>query len=427
MAIPSSTSDLAHAQPSSGGLSQRHSQFFLVLVMDLLARTGYQLGKKPLLPLFAAALGASTGMTGFVVATSTLTGLFTSTLIGTLSDRYGRRPLVLAGTGLFAFMPFAYLLISTPGQLLGVRLIHGFATAIYGPVLSALVVDLFHQRRGEYMGWYRAVRTSSYFLGPLLGGVVLFYADFQVAWAIVGLFGLLAFLPALALSRDGSGSPGAAQVTWRGARRFSGHEHVPTARFIRQQIGRAFRSPALLTLGIVQVALYLGLRASDTFLPLYALSVGVNKAQVGAIFSMQIGATLLAQPVTGRLADHVGRRPLIAAGLLTVGLVLPLIFLAESFAMFVILGIVLGVGEAAIGPSIATLGAELSDSKHYGSTLGMLDAMDNVGKAAGPVIAGLLLGLFSYVASFTIIAGLLVVAAALFVKEEGRRMRQAER
>lgn len=57
---------------------------------------------------------------------------------------------------------------------------------------------------------------------------------------------------------------------------------------------------------------------------------------------------------------------------------------------------------------------ELSDTGNYGSTLGMLDAMDNAGKALGPIFAGLLLGLFNYVTSFAIVAGILIVVAFVF-------------
>jgi MFS family permease len=178
-------------------------QFVNLAAMDLLARTGYQMGKSPLLPLFAAALGAGPEMTGIVVAISTTTGLISTPPIGTLSDRYGRFRLLLIGTAFFAFMPFLYLFIQTPAHLLLVRVIHGFATAIYGPVVSAWVADMFQQRRGEYMGWYHSTRTASYLLGPLLGGFVLFYADFRMAWVVVGFLGLVAFgRPCFTLDRS---------------------------------------------------------------------------------------------------------------------------------------------------------------------------------------------------------------------------------
>jgi MFS family permease len=76
--------------------------------------------------------------------------------------------------------------------------------------------------------------------------------------------------------------------------------------------------------------------------------------------------------------------------------------------------VALGLGEAAVMPAVITLGTELSAEGNYGATLGVLDAMDNVGKALGPVVAGLLLGVFNYATSFAVIAGILVAVAVVF-------------
>ena len=389
-------------QKTTAGTASRHIRYALVLTMDLLARTGYQMGKSPVLPLFAAALGSGTAASGMIVAVSTTTGLITSPLIGAISDFYGRRRPLLIGTALFAFMPFLYLLIQTPGQLFLVRIVHGFATAIYGPVVAALIADMFDKRRAEYVGFYRSVRSASYLLGPLLGGFVLFYANFRTAWIVVGILGLAACLPALALLR--SQRPAV-----------SVQRDANTIKYLRQNIFHAFKSPTLLALGVIEAALYFGLRANKAFLPLYAISVDVNPSQIGMVFSIQVVVILLAQPIGGYLADRWGRKPVIVAGLLLVAGSLPLMVIADEFVVFVALAVVLGLGEAFAMPSIITLGTELSDKGNYGATLGMLDAMDNVGKALGPIVAGLLLAVFSYATTFTIIAGILVAVAAIFL------------
>ena len=88
--------------------------------------------------------------------------------------------------------------------------------------------------------------------------------------------------------------------------------------------------------------------------------------------------------------------------------------MARDFSILAFLSVALGLGEAAVMPSVITLGTDLSSKSNYGSTLGMLDAMDNVGKALGPIVAGLLLSLVGYVATFTIIAGLLIIVAIAF-------------
>lgn len=382
--------------------SHPRTSFIMLMAMDLTARTGYQMGKSPVLPLFASALGAGPEVSGITVAVSTTTGLIISPLIGTLSDLYGRRRLLIAGTAIFALIPFLYLAVETPTHLLVLRLVHGFGTAIYGPVMAAMVADMFDQHRGEYMGWYRAVRTASYLLGPLLGGLVLFLGDFRLAWASVGLLGLVAFLPTIALPQESKNS---GKV---------GKQGVSLPAF-GQHLSQAFRDPVLLALGMVQAALYLGLRANKAFLPIYAVDVGMNPAQIGAIFSIQVAASMVMQPAGGYLSDRLGRKPLILFGLVLVAGTLPLMVMTESLAVLVLLSVFLGLGEAAIMPSMLTIGVELSEEGSYGSTLGMLDAMDNVGKALGPILAGVLLGWFSYPVGFSIIAGLLVIVAVGFV------------
>jgi MFS family permease len=97
---------------------------------DFIVRTAYQMGKTPLLPLFAAGLGASATFLGLVVSVSTLTGILLKPLFGFLSDRWGRWIWLLVGTLLFTGIPFLYTFIKTPQELLILRLIHGLATAI---------------------------------------------------------------------------------------------------------------------------------------------------------------------------------------------------------------------------------------------------------------------------------------------------------
>jgi len=106
---------------------------------DLIVRTAYQVGKTPLMPLFAASVGAGELLVGAIVSVSTMTGLILKPLFGLLSDRWGRRLWLLIGLTLFSTIPFVYGLVETPQQLLMVRVIHGLATAVFGPVSRMLL------------------------------------------------------------------------------------------------------------------------------------------------------------------------------------------------------------------------------------------------------------------------------------------------
>ena len=119
----------------------RSRAFAYVTAADFTVRSAYQMGKTPLLPIFAASLGAGDVLLAFIVSVSTLTGMVLKPFIGVLSDRWGRRIWLIVGTVFFALMPFAYRFVQTPEQLFAVRLIHGLATAIYGPVTLAYVSE----------------------------------------------------------------------------------------------------------------------------------------------------------------------------------------------------------------------------------------------------------------------------------------------
>ena len=140
---------------------------------DLIVRTAYQMGKTPLLPLFAAGLGANATFLGFIVSASTLTGMLLKPLFGMLSDRWGRWIWFFIGTLLFSIVPFFYLWVENAHQLLMLRLIHGTATAIYGPVTVAWVIeegkeeDSIDSNCAERLGWFGMARSAGYMLGPL--------------------------------------------------------------------------------------------------------------------------------------------------------------------------------------------------------------------------------------------------------------------
>ena len=178
-----------------------------ITVADFIVRAGYQMGKTPLLPILAASLGATDVLLGTIVSVSTLTGMLTKPLFGLLSDRQGRKLWILLGTLLFAGVPFLYRLIDTPGQLVILRLIHGTATAIYGPVTVAYVAERSGRRKAERLGWFGMARSGGYVVGPLAAGMLLLWNDPADVFAVIGGLSLLAFIPVFLLEETADRRP----------------------------------------------------------------------------------------------------------------------------------------------------------------------------------------------------------------------------
>jgi MFS transporter, DHA1 family, multidrug resistance protein len=116
--------------------------FIAIVFASLLSRLGYQMARTPVLPIFAADLGAMPELIGVIVAASTVTGVFFKLPSGALSDVLGRKRMMVLGAFFFAAPPFLYPFVHDPWSLLALRFVHGFATAIFSPVASAYVASL---------------------------------------------------------------------------------------------------------------------------------------------------------------------------------------------------------------------------------------------------------------------------------------------
>lgn len=372
--------------------------FLAITSADLIVRSAYQMGKTPLLPIFAASLGATNLYLGFIVSVSTLTGMVLKPAVGLLSDRWGRRLWLLLGTVLFAVVPFFYLFVRNPEQLLAIRLVHGTATAIYGPVTVAFVVELVGKRSGESIGWFGMARSGGYIIGPAVAGWLLLTVAPSVVFVIIGVISMLAFIPILLLGETHH-QPPAARPPWRLQ--------------LRQATHAATQSTALWLAGGLEMVMFVGLYAVKAFLPLYGLSIGLNTAQVGLYFAIQEGATVLLKPMCGRLGDKIGHLLLILAGMALVALALILVSVSGGLPLLFLSAILAGTGQALIAPNSIGLLFSQMQTENIGTGVGILGTLQNASKVLGPLLAGLLVAWFDYKGMFLLIGYLLLAATFL--------------
>lgn len=386
----------------------RFSPFLLLCATGLFGIFSTTISKSPVLPLFANALGANEGDIGFIAAASTVVGIAASVPAGVLSDIYGRRHVILAAAIIFASAPFMYLLVHAPWQLVLVRIYHGFATAIFGPVAMALVADLFSASRGEKMGWYSSATLIGRFIAPLVGGTILSLTNdtYQWVYIVCGIGGVLALAAALALPKDrpraAAGQPGLLAHRWK-----------ETLDGLRQIVS----SGSILATSTMEALQYFSYGALETFLPLYAVFVlKLPPWQVGVILGAQLLTTALVKPVMGRASDQLGRQPMIMAGLLTSAIGMALVPFAQSFPMLVPVGMIFGFGLAVVTASTSAYVSELAKAHQYGSALGVLSSIMDVGHASGPIVMGLLVATMggAYTLPFVMIAAVLVLGTGLF-------------
>jgi len=361
------------------------------------------MSKSPTLTLFAVSLGATDPEIGLIAAASTIPGIVASLPFGFLSDVYGRRKVILVSAFFFAVSPFLYLFVADSLQLALVRFFHGFATAIFGPVSVALVADLFPTRRGEKMAVFSSTTLLGRLMAPFIGGFLLTLTNknFHAVYLVCGVSALLAFAAATRITPE-------KDVSQRLEPRRLGE-------VFKKGFGEVASDFRILVVSCVEAAQYFAYGAVEAFIPKFGQKVlNLSDWQIGTVLGLEVALLMLTKPYLGRLSDKIGRRPPIIAGLFVGSLCLALMFLAVSFLSLALILTVFGVAMAAVTASTSPLVADLCKQKSYGSAMGVLDTIMDIGQTLGPITIGLLIPTFHYYLSFVLVGGVLLALALVF-------------
>jgi MFS family permease len=391
----------ARSDPTAGALHAAGSRGALIglCATGLAAYCSYSICRTPLLPLFASRMGAEAPLVGLVMAASTLTGVLLKLPAGALSDLLGRRRLLCAGAGVFALMPFSYPAISTLASLVGLRFIHGSATAVFGPVASASLSDLAPpSRRGTWLSSYSTAQGAGQALGPILAGVLIAGGRFDLAFLTSGMVGMAAF--ALAL-------------TWRGrAQESAGRPRWPE---FKRGILEVVRDRLVWITSGAQAAQFFLHGTLNAFLPLYGRDqIGLSTTALGWLFGLQTVTTLAVRPVLGMVSDRVGRRWVITTGLAICGLAVWGVSVVTTLPA---LAVTIACYAGGVATTTAAAGAFITDvtrRARYGAAHGAFGTIYDIGDALGPMVAGLLVAAVGYARMFQITATVALVMAVGF-------------
>jgi DHA1 family multidrug resistance protein-like MFS transporter len=379
------------------------SPFLLLCIMGGLAIFSSTMAKSPALPLFIRSLQVPLSTVGYIAAASTIVGIVVSLPAGILSDIIGRRRVILIAAAVFATAPFLYLLVTAPWQLVLVRIYHGLATAILGPVALAAVADTFQKGRGERMGWYSSATMVGRFLAPLVGGLLIFGEDFHWVYLADGFAGILALLAAVRLPLASAPSEPLRQAFTQQRGRYG------------QEIRSVVRNLGILGTSGVEAVQYFAFGALETFLPIYwSEQLGYPDWKIGLLLSAQILAATLTKPVMGRLSDRYGRVRMIVSGLILGGIAAGTVVLSSDYFVVLVLMALFGLGLATVTASTTALVADLSPSRGRGGALGVLSSIMDVGQASGPIVTGILVSAYSYLVAFASVGVLLIVVSLTF-------------
>jgi MFS family permease len=344
------------------------------------------------LPIFTRRLGASDAAIGVIMAAFGVTSLLLRPLAGWGADRFGRRPLMLAGAAVFTLTSIAYGWTAGAASLLLVRLAHGCGMGLYPTAASAMVADLTPPgRRGEFLGFYGAAGSIALAIGPVVGIALVERAGFGVLFWTAGVVAALALVFALAVG-----------------------ETLTRPRRVRFTPGGSM-SRAALTPGLLALSLTFGYGAQIAFLPLHAEALGANPG----VFFLAFAVTItIARGPAGRLSDRVGRTPVAAAGLALAAAAMLLLALSAAPSGLAVAGGVYGLAYGVAQPALIAWSVDAVPEGERGRAMGTYHTAFELGIVIGAASAGLAVTRWGFAATFAATAAVAATGsvAALAVR-----------
>jgi MFS family permease len=386
--------------------------FFITLcVIGAFAILSSTMSKNPVLNPFAESLETPETLMGVIAAASTLPGVLFSLPAGSLSDRLGRRKVLLVSSFVFASAPFLYLLITSWWHLILVRFYHGFATAIFIPVARAAIVDRYTAKRGERISTFTSATIVGRGIAPFLGGFILSFTlwNYRMVYLVVSMIGLTVFLMTLFFLREQDTTP---QVHLsEESPSLSQENGEPESAYGWKDI---FKTLDILVVSSTEAAARYVYGALEFFLIGYLKnSAQLDPSLIGTIVGMQFLLNPILSPFMGRLSDRIGRKILILLGLMVSGLPLLVIPYVTSFLPLLAISLTYGLGFSMVISSTPALVSDLASKETYGIAMGFLATIMDVGQMLGPIITGLILVTFGYSGSFLSL-GLILLGSSLF-------------
>ncbi len=351
-----------------------------------------------LLPLYlVTVLGTSMLTVGIIEGIAEATASIVKIFSGALSDRLGRRKLLVAiGYGLAAVTKPVFPLAPTVGWLVAARFVDRIGKGIRGAPRDALIADLSPAGiRGTSFGLRQSLDTVGAFLGPLtaIALMLLFANDFTLVFWIAVVPAFLAFAVVVFLVREPDRPAGLQPV------------RAPLSRAALKRLGRAF------WIVVALATVFTLARFSEAFLLLRAQSVGLTLALVpGMLVLMSLAYAISAWPA-GALSDRIGRFGLLAAGL-AVLIAADLVLAFGTGIAMVALGVVLwGLHLGLTQGLLAALVADTAPAELRGTAFGAFNLVTGIAMLAASVIAGALWDMVGPQGTF--LAGAVFATAAL--------------
>lgn len=371
----------------------------------------------PLLPFYAEKLGADAVSVGALISLFALAQLATAPLWGKLSDRYGRRPMILAGLLVSAVAYIVFEGATTVWLLSVSRLVQGAGAGTVGVVQAYLTDSVPARERAKALGWLTAATSAGVMVGPAIGSLSAAYGWIGPGYLAAG-FCVLNFLFAWWwLPESARRPPSAGQRPKR-----QGSTRAAIIEILKNPLGGVGSLVWIYALGMM------AFMAMNGVLALYLeRKFGVHEGNIGWFF-VYVGAVSLVMRslVLGPAVRRFGEVRVLQLGALSMALGFATVPLARSFLELAFAVLLIPVGTALLFPATTSMVSHQADEGQTGLMLGVQQAFGGVARMIGPLWAGAAFQEISIASPFWIAAGTMLVVRVLASRVQGNGFSEPE-
>lgn len=360
----------------------------------------------PFLPLYLLDLGATKEnvamWTAVVSSVIFLVGAICMPWWGALSDRVGKKKMILRSAGCLALAYFIGSLVQTPLQLMGMRMFQGFSFG-YFPISQSLLTAVAGTHASEAIGILMSGRGAGTVLGPFIGGLLAHFTGIRMSFVLAAAANVVTFIAIFFLIHEPKNSQPHHRVKIVESFKALSHNHAFMTIFALMVVNQA----AILMINPI-IALHIAdLKGSYEDVDLLS----------GLIVGSAGVAGMVSAPLWGKFCQKSGVYRVIFYSFFGAGLFALAQFLAPTVLTFGICQF--GFGLFIIGGTTALTGAvaECIDPDMRGSAFGLLSTAMNVGNFIGPLSGGFLASIADMNAVF-FAAGLIQIGGALWIRHK---------
>lgn len=350
-----------------------------------------------IMALYAAQqFGASDAAGGFASSAFVVGATFARLFSGWAVDVFGRKRSLLASLIVVVIACLLYFPAHSLLALVAVRVLHGAAYAVASTAVMAVAQSVIpHHRRAEGTGYFALGTTLAAALGPAAGLAL------SHAWGYNAIFVIVASLSGVALALS--------LLLRAPAQERSG---------VTLSLGSIVH-PRVAPIGAFMLLIGVAYAGIITYINAYSRDAGLETG-ASFFFIAYAAISLIMRFVLGRVQDHRGDNAVVYMALVSFTVGMAILAAARADWMVIVAGLFVGLGYGSLMPAAQAIAVRLVPVTEMGAGISTLFLLLDVGIGFGPILLGLLISATGYTTMYWLLAGLIVVASAVYFVVHGR-------